>query len=343
MVKNTIYNDELTPYCQSQEWDVFIKDWRNKAKLSFNSPYCQEESPLNPFDKWACIFRTPSEAYNNAKAEGEALGAFLKRYNYSTVHMIAHSAGANLINVAKDYLNGKDGIDKGRYDIHMTLLDAYDAKATSVQGLQFSEYGKDADWVDSYVDMRLLVPGLDNTRLTIPYAFNVDVTPWDHRELQDLPRPIGNIPIDSARAIALTLDSTIKKHAWPIDLYQDKTFDDNIVELGYQLSRESTNPFPPLSRQIGTLCTLVDNSKQDAPLECESVKSTLDHAGFKTLQNANSILEGFSKSETGTSVLVINSENKLETIQLLSGSPVWVNTTIDISELSNTLQFDYVI
>ena len=339
---DTVYRDELTPYCQSAEWDVFIKDWSTKAKLSFNSPYCLEESPLNPFDKWACIFRTPNEAYNNARAEGEALGAFLKRHNYSTVHLIAHSAGANLIDVAKNFLNGSDNMYKDSYDIHMTLLDAYDAKATLVNGLQFSEYGKDADWVDSYTDTRILVPGLDKTRLTMPYAFNVDVTPWDHRNLPDLPQPIGNFPIDSARAIALTLDSTVKKHAWPIDLYLDKTFEDNSVELGYQLSRESTNPFPPPTRQIGTLCTLVDNSNQDALLECEYVQSTLDHPGFKTLKNANSILEGFSKSETGTSVLVINKDNQLETIQLLSGSPVWVDTTLDISELSNTLQFDYV-
>jgi hypothetical protein len=87
----------------------------------------------------------------------------------SHIHLIAHSAGASLIDSATIGLKYLPGLE-----IHDTFLDAYDPVLTG------SRYGENADWSDNYVDTRDVAPfffsDFDGTKLTLQYGYNVDVT-----------------------------------------------------------------------------------------------------------------------------------------------------------------------
>src|SRR5204862_194290 len=148
----------LTRICHATNWDVWVLDWQSKAANS-------------------CHLPCPWEAYANASAIGENLALNLRAKNYSYIHFIAHSAGANLNDFATIGL--KFWVQKENrpaLQIHETFLDAHDP------GLDSSRYGKQADWADSYVDTRdvgLLsgVTGFDGTKLFLQNAYNIDVTP----------------------------------------------------------------------------------------------------------------------------------------------------------------------
>jgi hypothetical protein len=139
----------LTKMCQANNWDVWILDWWSKAATV---------GPWNAFD--------------NAVAVGENLASELGANSYSPVHLIAHSAGANVIHSATIALKA----NRPAIEVHETFLDAYDPQQNS------TNYGKKADWTDNYVDTRDVaamfgVNALDGTRLFLSNGYNVDVTP----------------------------------------------------------------------------------------------------------------------------------------------------------------------
>jgi pimeloyl-ACP methyl ester carboxylesterase len=146
--------DSLTKACQASNWDVWVLDWHGKSTNT-----------------------TPWTAFANASDIGENLAITLKTKNYSHIHFIAHSAGANLIDFATiglKYWITKE--NRRALQIHETFLDAYDPT------LDVSRYGKQAEWADNYVDTRDSTVyfgsvGLDGTKLFLQNAYNIDVTP----------------------------------------------------------------------------------------------------------------------------------------------------------------------
>jgi len=145
----------LTKVCQGNDWDVWVLDWRSSAAWTY----------------------LPWGAYANASDLGENLASLLKVKNYSHIHLIAHSAGANLIDFATiglRYWVLKE--NRPALKIHNTFLDAYDPR------LDRSRYGKQADWTDNYVDTRDVADlsslvGFDGTNLLLQNGYNIDVTP----------------------------------------------------------------------------------------------------------------------------------------------------------------------
>ncbi|HEX7151585.1 MAG TPA: S8 family serine peptidase [Thermoanaerobaculia bacterium] len=142
----------LTKMCQAQGWDVWVMDWSARADTGL-----------------------PWSAVANATAMGEAVATNLITKNYTHLHLIAHSAGSNLIDSATRRLKlwtaqeNRPGIN-----IHETFLDAYEPARDA------GRYGVAADWADNYVDTRDLVKyhlGLDGTQLFLTNAYNIDVTP----------------------------------------------------------------------------------------------------------------------------------------------------------------------
>jgi hypothetical protein len=154
LLVSSVRDGTLTKVCQVNNWDVWVLDWRSKADTGI----------INPMG-----------AYVNAIDVGQTLASILKVKNYSHVHLVAHSAGANLIDFATIYL--KLWMTKEKrpvLEVHDTFLDAYDPVSDA------SRYGKQADWTDNYVDTRSVADlfyGLDGTKLFLQNGYNIDVTP----------------------------------------------------------------------------------------------------------------------------------------------------------------------
>jgi hypothetical protein len=153
-------SDSFTRVCRTAKgWDVWVVDWRDRAG------FLEPRVGLLGRPK---IVQGPRDVVQQAAVIGEQLAGRLVAKNYEHVHLVAHSAGSNLIQSATDRLKR---IVPGM-KIHETFLDAYDP-------WPLSRYGRKADWADNYVDTRSLIGwiGYDGTKWLLDNAFNVNVTP----------------------------------------------------------------------------------------------------------------------------------------------------------------------
>jgi ASPIC and UnbV/FG-GAP-like repeat/Putative metal-binding motif/PKD domain len=182
-------------------WDVCAFDWSTEASVI-----------LSP---------SPVIAYNRAEAIGERLGYQLLNSNYNHIHLIAHSAGSNLIQTAVETLRGWNA-DLYNPSIQTTFLDAY------YDPNDDPSYGHRSNWSDNYVDTRTLaIPGsafadfVDTTDTLYEESYNKDVTLLDPRGI---------------------LFDPVKIHEWPI-LYYRSTIDNPDALDGFALSMEKYYPF----------------------------------------------------------------------------------------------------
>ena len=267
IIKYTDYAEKMTLRCTTDEWHVYAYDWRKKAAT-----------------KNILLLPDPILAYTEAFDQGEHLGEILSQKGYSHIHMLAHSAGANLINTAKTYLKIADP----DVNIHLSFFDAYDPFAQLRCGEQISNYGQGADYVDNYFDSRtldtLFIGKLDGTKLNMPYAYNIDVTKWDRR---DEPLPPAAV---------------LFRHEWPYLYYKDLTFLPMTYDLGYQLSLENGTNYPPVGRDHGTKCILSDWTP-DGQTECESIQSVCSSTPVsedaKTIGDSDVVINQVSSSVFG--------------------------------------------
>lgn len=223
--------NHIAAICGNAEWDIFYVDWRGYALF--------RGIVLN-------FAGLPESAYTNAFEIGRFLGEHLTKqaHSYDHVHFIAHSAGSNVIDSAKNWLKEKGHVAK----LHMTFLDAYDPKSwrIDIAGELFSgsNYGKGADWVDNYVDTRWVFGGTNNTSVLMRDAYNIDLTEGDSEK--------NNLPLGTV------------SHAWPYRFYDEsirRYKEGNRAGLGpdtgYRLTRESRDTkkgLPEISRNKGVLC-----------------------------------------------------------------------------------------
>jgi hypothetical protein len=100
-----------------------------------------------------------------------ALAQLTPNHRWEHVHLIAHSAGAALIEEASRMIADTS---PPTTTIHTTFLDAY----TGPTNLRRSSYGEHSQWADSYfaIDLETEDPLLGRTEGALPNAFNVDVT-----------------------------------------------------------------------------------------------------------------------------------------------------------------------
>jgi len=166
-------SNSLTLVCWNDLWHVWILDWKGQA-------YAPSFPEALPWSAWA-----------NAESVGIELGLKLGLLSsYQHYHLIAHSAGSRVIDKATEVLGSNP-------DIHLTFLDAFDPSASMSPSSLLrheSNYGENADWVDNYVDTRLLgfevlavtppddipevlvkLEQLDTSDLLLPNGFNIDV------------------------------------------------------------------------------------------------------------------------------------------------------------------------
>lgn len=147
----------LFKICQANGWDVWVYDWRTDAN---SSPF---RDPLTGSLDLLAGIRFPVETLPYAHRNGATLAIKLWKSNYQHYHLIAHSAGAMLIDWATYWL--KQYQHREDMTIHETFLDAYGPA-------EVDSYGAWADWADNYVDTRW--PGTD---LFLSEAYSIDTTP----------------------------------------------------------------------------------------------------------------------------------------------------------------------
>lgn len=140
----------LSKVCGINFTDVWVIDWHKWSSLD-------DEGWL------------PRHAYRNA--ENVAPGIALKLYaeGYSQIHLLGHSAGSNLIHQITKHI--KINL-LGQSRILNTFLDAYDPNAKN----SVSAYGAHSDWADNYIDYRNIIFERSSTKVTLPHAYNIDVT-----------------------------------------------------------------------------------------------------------------------------------------------------------------------
>lgn len=173
----------------------------------------------------------PEYAHWNAAFSGDIVARYLKKLGYKRFHLIAHSAGSNLIETVKDYLLDSDL----KPEIHMTFLDPYDPPVSETE---ISRYGKRAEWVDNYLDTSTFageVSDIGDPKNTLYYGFNFDVT-----------------------QSALIPDVLGLKHGWPHEFYAESITNDGF-SYGFPLSLEFNGSIDILSSlKPYRTCTLPD-------------------------------------------------------------------------------------
>lgn len=226
-LRNTIINSLKQRYGKKRDWkkdwEIVVWDWHPDSL-----------SPVAPG-------LVPGPAYQNAPDQGDRLGKEIAKHPYKYVHLIGHSAGARLIDVAARKL-AIAKVEKHKpeewFFIHITFLDAYTPTPVDTE-----TYGNLAEYPtyysEHYVDKTF--GGLVFTDANLDHAFNFDLTNWEDNKVSPL-HELG--------------------HHWPRYWYtRSVEFPSKTGVLGFQLSLEGGNEkFCVLSEQLppGDSCQLTN-------------------------------------------------------------------------------------
>jgi hypothetical protein len=137
----------VTGYCDTPAWRVVAFNWKPVAAVA-----------------------SPWTALSRAGPLGEKVGKVLtdNAVKYDLVHLIAHSAGANLVHELGHQLRRIDAVNP---KIHSTFLDAFCGHPDRC------DYGYWSDWADSYFDAnQVIVSEGTETRRQLCNAANFEVT-----------------------------------------------------------------------------------------------------------------------------------------------------------------------
>ena len=176
----------------------------------------------------------PITALSNAKEEeGVSLGRYIVSQGFDEVHLIAHSAGAGLIQAASETIKAL----RSDIVVHLTFLDPF-------IGLGYEErdsYGKGADWADSYFSQDFWTSGgvFIFTEAALKYAYNVNVTWLDKNR-----RKVQVNSSTSSGDVSQTCYEVVSSHGWPYQFYTGTVAPNTMLGsegFGFPLSKEGGN------------------------------------------------------------------------------------------------------
>ena len=265
-------------------------------------------------------------ALQNGKAEGIILGRNIANQGFDHVHLIAHSAGAGLIQATSET------IKEMRPDIvvHLTFLDAF----VGFKNEERENYGKGANWADNYFSRDTNTGGefYQLTEGPLVHAYNVDVTLLDTNK--------ESIQVYSSTLlgeVSQTCYQTVTSHGWPYQFYTGTILPNAVSDskgFGFPLSREggnwnfATNGYRAGASTMETLgsgemfCTSNPSRTQlhtELPLD------------FSKLPGASVIINAPEK------VIIRGVDFTLKT-----SSPAWLASTISITNKVNLVSFEAV-
>ena len=328
--------------CSGGGWDVWAVDWSTKAA------------------------GLPLEAWFKANAVGRDMASYFRQEypQYRHFHLIAHSAGSNLINSAMLPLRSAGAT------VQATFLDAYDPGAFPPPpglpyfGRHVSEYGKVANWVDNYVDTRPLginfdgsgLLNLDRTDLHLSAGFNIDVTPF----------------ADGCNSLGF-VDANVCRHGRPYRLYGTSVSDsysdlpvDPIVQtgvVGFALSLEAGSSMNVLSAGKNQECRMRDDGScgvlsTSAPgawfyltgaiagTVADGAAGVVDYVKGTGTKWLNSLKLGVQGLPLGASTKSIVSASATQRLAVASSetatdAPSWIALQVTTTQPVSTLRFNW--
>ena len=302
----------------SQPWMVeMTNDIVQQLVASGQSSDWQIEAYYWLWDAWTV---SPDTALNTARNIGTQLGKQFATQGYQRVHLIAHSAGAGLIQAIVDQLKSAPNPPI----VQETFLDPFTGRFR--QGR--SEYGRGADWADDYfvIDLTdvasvLLLDAPGSTSGQLDWAYNVDVG-----GTLDAILPVQYI-VGNGIAGSTPSVNTTPSHGSPIAFYVDSI---NGVEpscaTGYGF---------PLSIEDGGSGTWASHSVSNPPVPLCGT------ASFS--QNQQPVSSGapfvFSMTPYGTSSSGVNFLGS-GGASLTSDAPAWLAVGVTVTNAVNVVQFD---
>ncbi len=260
----------------------------------------------------------PDGALVNATQEGISLGNSIVNQGWTKVHLIAHSAGAQLIQTATEVIKGRAPSTV----VQCTFLDPY--VGTDYAGR--TTYGNGADWSDRYASSHD-IDALEGIFTDVPLysSYNVDVTALDPS--------LGNSGLFiglSGYVICSLYDAT---HGWAIQFYQN-SITGNITSdydgFGFLLSKEAGGwPNAPTQYPVGNVNSV--RVLGTAPQSCSLLGAIAATAGIPIDFTAS---PKAAQSTSGT--IVINGI----AVTLITGSPAWLSIVPTNTNPVNLLSFD---
>lgn len=189
--------------CSSQGWFVSSLDWSSLADTG---------TIIEHTANWSGFDFAATAAWKNAAVVGTQYADGIPVANFPTfVHLIAHSAGSNLIeNFASRLRARATELGLAIPVIHTTFLDAY---CPSIASTSDCNYGWNATFSEQYVDSRTWLDGTtESTNKTPKFAYTYDVTPLDKvTAYRDVAAAYGVLQIASGPPTAA--------HAFPVKQY----------------------------------------------------------------------------------------------------------------------------
>ncbi|MBI2627603.1 formylglycine-generating enzyme family protein [Candidatus Nomurabacteria bacterium] len=265
------------------------------------------------------------KALENAKKEGRILGDCIAAQGWTHVHLIAHSAGAALIQAVCERIKAISSTTS----VHCTFLDPF----VGFDYAGVSRYGSGADWAENYFSRdsatRNESLGLRGpfTESLLDHAYNVDVTQLD-------PNKITTSGFQSsATGASEPCTKTFTSHGWPRDFYSNTITGSVTTDYaghGFSLSKEGggwssgvpsytpgNDPAQILGSPDPTCTTFVHITPPSY------VNPLIDFTQSPTIQ-----------SDTGTI------QKWLDSLKLSSGSPAWLATVVSSTNPVNVVSFN---
>lgn len=260
----------------------------------------------------------------NADRKGGSLGDALKTNGWRHIHFIGHSAGAAVIQGAsllvKEY--------NPTTTVHTTFLDAYLGPFRERRG----EYGKGADWSDSYFS-RDAETGGESYRLTegpLDYAYNVDVT-W----LDPMRESITVVYSTPSGDVSQTCNEKVTSHSWPHQFYAETVPPKEMPGsegFGFPLSKEGGNwNFATNAYKVGriTLKVLGNGELSCTPNPSTGLISAGPSLDFSGLPSASV----FKSSPEQVSIRGVD-------FTLKTASPAWLAVAIPLTNKANFVSLE---
>jgi hypothetical protein len=163
----------------------------------------------------------PATVANLGEKIGRIHGLTLAKKTWQHVHLIAHSAGAALIEAIAGELKAKSS------SIHETFLDPYSGWFGGYKDV----YGKNATWADNYFASDTIVVRETITDRILGNAFNVDVT-WHDPKVK--PNP--------TYGLSSSMCKPVSSHGWPVSFYYSNVVGTAFTcdfPYGFELSKEA--------------------------------------------------------------------------------------------------------